>query len=770
MRWWTSVSILILTSAALAGPVEFGQAELDRAIAERGLHPALFRFQAEIGSVPPETYRILPGRITGGDLRGLMYGLLDAAEQIRLTGIVLPSKGAPATPIRGIRCFLHNRDLEADWYYSREYWIDYFQMLARHRFNRFNLVFAHQTDYLAPPYPYWVTVDGYPEVRVPGLTAAQRVRNFEMLRFISDTAAEYGIDFTLGIWEHNVQRGMRPSVEGLTPEIIGPYSYRALKKVLAGCPRIRSVQMRTNSESGIPAGRQLEFFRDYVFKAVHEAGRRVYLDLRGWIMTGGLLQATIDARMPVRLSSKYWAEYLGRPYQPAETWPGYSYLNFLEKPRPYGFYWEVWALGSNRLLLWGDPAYVKRAVPTFTLSDSLGFEIDPPLAQKGFGNRPGKWGIFTDAARDHVFWKHEFERYWMFYLLWGRLSYDPKTPDRAWLGELKRRFGAAVPDVLDAYQNASRVLPEMVAAYMPDPNMYLWPEIDPGKRIDAYLDVQPSDRRLIASPREAAANLTRGVASAKQTPVETAAHLLNAALHAEQALGRARLKLAAATAEWRSTESDIQVLNALARYHACKQTAAAHLAVFEETRQAGELATAHRELRAGLDIWEHLAAFTDGLYPREMAYGPADTGHWRDKLPAVRRDLQWIDELGKTSQRPVAVAHWPKPVPRPQIAHLAPKSAPAGRPLTLFLRVYPTIAVKAIRLHYRPLNQLAKFKTLETTPPRSTFTIPAADVSPRWDLMYYFEILNTEKTGWFDPDPATATPYYVVRVESPADR
>jgi hypothetical protein len=40
----------------------------------------------------------------------------------------------------------------------------------------------------------------------------------------------------------------------------------------------------------------------------------------------------------------------------------------------------------------------------------------------------------------------------------------------------------------------------------------------------------------------------------------------------------------------------------------------------------------------------------------------------------------------------------------------------------------------------------------------TTFTIPGEDISARWDLMYYFEVLNKEKSGWFYPDPASATP------------
>ncbi|HPQ16204.1 MAG TPA: hypothetical protein PLP04_13300, partial [Bryobacteraceae bacterium] len=86
----------------------------------------------------------------------------------------------------------------------------------------------------------------------------------------------------------------------------------------------------------------------------------------------------------------------------------------------------------------------------------------------------------------------------------------------------------------------------------------------------------------------------------------------------------------------------------------------------------------------------------------------------------------------------------------------------AGKPLPLTASITPATSVKAVRLHYRPLNQLAEFKTIENKGAKGAFTIPAQDISGRWDLMYYFEVLSTENGGWFHPDPAAATPYYVV--------
>ncbi len=903
--------------------MDFGQAEFRLACQSRGLNPDRLRIQTEITADPPDSYSIAPGRISGGDLRGLMYGLLAAAEQIRATGRLTFAKGTPRVPVRGIRYFLHNRDLEREWYYSRAYWDEYFAMLARNRFNRFNLVFAHQTDYLAPPYPYWVELPAFPGVRAKGLTAAERRRNLEMLQYISQSAAGHGIDFTLGIWEHNIQSGMQPSVEGLTSENIGPYSYAALKYILQLCPGIRSVQMRTNSESGIPEADQVPFYREYVFRAIREAGRRVTLDLRGWAMAKGMINAAQSAGVPLRVSSKYWAEDLGRPYQPAETFPGYSYLNLLEKPLAYDFYYEIWALGSHRLLLWGDPEFVRRAATTFDLGGARGFEIDPPLAQKGFGNRPGRWGVFTEANRDRVFWNYEFERYWLFYLLWGRLTYDPKAPDALWMGELRRRFAAAAPDVLEAYRQASTVLSRIVAAHLADPNMYVWPEINPGGLIDAYKRVLPSDWSYVASIQEAVENHLQGRASAKQTPLDTAARLDETAGVIEQAVARAKAKLLPGHAEWRSSEPDFLVLAALARYHARKQTAAERLEFYDRTGNAEALDIAAREVSAGISVWEGLVRLTEGLYPAEMAFGPDDVGHWKDKLPYVRHDAELVrerravldrfgtfdvgidfgaalpprrgpsyrsdayvlgnsvaprfrqadagtrysDDLGygwvtdgarETIGIPLtpylevrAVARDPRQLPHdvllrdyvrgkgpeqfrirtgpgdfkvallhangsvtevrtsavndrvtvtfpagawqisgltaarvderssspappsarmlppPSLAHTPPQFAEPGKPLTLTIRVAPLTGVTTVRLHYRPVNQLARFVTLEAPATRAVFTIPGSDLSERWDLMYYFEILNTEESGWFWPDPEKATPYYVVPVSMP---
>lgn len=920
------LTLSLLTGARLrADPRSFGMSELQSALSARRLSAVKLETAVLPGSTPAEGFRLTGNRLIASDERGLMYGLLQAAEQIHRDGRFTDVAESPSVAMRGIRYFLHNEDLERDWYYSRAYWDEYFGMLAQNRFNRFNLVFAHQTDYLAPPYPFWFDLPEFPTIHARKLSAEQRQKNFEMLQYISQDAKDHGIDFTLGIWEQNIQSYRKPPMvpmsEGLTRENIGPYTYAALKKVLQSCPAISSVQMRTNSESGIPNEDQEEFYGKYVFPAIHDAGRPIILDLRGWLMAAGMLKISAGANVTARLSSKYWAEDIGRPYQPAETYANYSYVNFLQKKRAYQFYWELWALGSNRLLLWGSPDYVRRAVSTFSLGDAVGFEIDPPLAQKGFGNDPGKWEVFTPAQHRRVFWKWEFERYWLFYRLWGRLSYNPQVTQRVWLDDMAARFGAATPSVMKAYETASLVVPEIVAVHLADPNMYIWPEINPGGLVDAYRVVLPSDWRYVASIPEAVGNRLAHLGSAKQTAPETAARFDAMADTIDQALDGAQRQIKPSP-EWLSTEPDLRVLALMARYHGRKQIAAYHLELFDRTQDESSLRVAREALESGLRIWQQLVKLTDGLYPETMSFAPNDRGDWKDKLPYVQYDLRLVQDreeiyrkFGKFTAgfdfggsvqaqanpnqyrtdnyvlqnnvapgfRPVdestryddargygwlgdearqataipltpylevqAVAKNPRnlprdvlfrdyirgsgpqkfalkapagdyevlflhpdrsssavtlsatagrleipfpqgewtvsglivkrkgeqarsPVPpeparrtRPKLEHIPPTQAAVGNDLKLALAVDDTAHVKAVRLYYRPVDQLAQFKMIEHSAGEA-FVVPGSDIPSNFDLMYYFEVLNDGGGGWFQPDPLTTTPYYVVKTLS----
>jgi hypothetical protein len=230
------ISLVACALSVSAGPVDFGLAELNAAMATRKLK---WKNKAELSVEAPETYRIEPysyggAHITGGDLRGLMYGLLEAAEQVRTTGRLTKVHGVPATPLRGVRITLDAR-LESE---SQDFWRFYFQMLARNRFNRVHITFAN---FEAP---------------------------YRMEKLLSQLAADYGIDFTLGIG--------------------GAIGADELVKLLAACPMIRSVAVEPDSGA-----------RDAVFTALRNAGRRVTLDPDG-------LEAAVETGVAVLRPAVPW--------------------------------------------------------------------------------------------------------------------------------------------------------------------------------------------------------------------------------------------------------------------------------------------------------------------------------------------------------------------------------------------------------------------------------------------------------------------------------
>src|SRR5471032_221794 len=123
----------------------------------------------------PDCLRLVPGEIQGHpalllsamDVRGFVYGLHELAERVEFGGPValhLQERIEETSPnrVRSVaRAFLSEIEDKA-WFYDRQGWRDYLDMLVAARFNRFNfaLGFGYDFpkgvtgDYLHFPYPY----------------------------------------------------------------------------------------------------------------------------------------------------------------------------------------------------------------------------------------------------------------------------------------------------------------------------------------------------------------------------------------------------------------------------------------------------------------------------------------------------------------------------------------------------------------------------------------------------------------------------------------
>ena len=269
----------------------------------------------------------------GSDVRGLVYAVLELAdavihadEPISVFALKFPVVEQPANAIRSIVRLFTSDVEDKSWFYDRDFWQRYLSMLIAQRFNRFNLTLGLgynfprniRDAYFYFSYPFLLSVPGY-EVRVAGVSEAERDRNLETLRFISDETAKRGLHFQLGLWTHSFEWIDSPeanyTIEGLTPENHAPYCRDALQGLLDACPAIDGVTFRVHGESGIPEG-SYDFWKT-VFEGILECGRQVEIDMHAKGTDQEMIEVALSTGMPVNMSPKYWAEHMGLPYHQA---------------------------------------------------------------------------------------------------------------------------------------------------------------------------------------------------------------------------------------------------------------------------------------------------------------------------------------------------------------------------------------------------------------------------------------------------------------------
>lgn len=174
--------------------------------------------------------------LAGSDQVGLMYTLLEMAEQIRTEGIeaLRNAENRTEIPENEVRCmdrYLLGH-LDNEWFLSEEFWRYYLERLAQARFNRFCLILGFDTAYMSPPYPFFTEVEEFPEIKVKVFGPEQKEKNKNMLRKIVSLCHEYGIAFVLATWQQRPWTTEQEElVSGLPEEenVLSEYCYCGMK-------------------------------------------------------------------------------------------------------------------------------------------------------------------------------------------------------------------------------------------------------------------------------------------------------------------------------------------------------------------------------------------------------------------------------------------------------------------------------------------------------------------------------------------------------------
>ncbi|HUX88412.1 MAG TPA: hypothetical protein VMW65_15525 [Chloroflexota bacterium] len=782
----------------------------------------------------------------GYDVRGLVYAVLELTDRVACAEdplaalrIERPLVERPANPIRSIARLFSSDVEDKAWFYDRDFWRAYLSELATHRYNRFNLTlglgynFPRRVSdvYLYFSYPFLLDVPGF-SVRARGLADSERDRNLEMVQFIGDEVKARGLHFQLALWTHAYEWIDSPEanylIDGLSSDNHAAYCRAAVRLLLQKVPTVDGVTFRVHGESGIPEG-SYDFWRE-VFTGVKECGRSVEIDMHA----KGIDQRTIDlareTKLPTVVSPKYWAEHQGLPYHQAgireleqvresgnweqsymalsagsRRFTRYGYADLLPEDRTWGILYRIWP-GTQRLLLWGDPAMAAGYGRFSHFAGCDGVELCEPLSFKGrmgsglTGSRDGYADQTLAAAGPSADW----QKYRYLYRVWGRLLYNPEHDPDGWQRFSREQFGAAAPFMDSALANASRILLLITTAYHPSAsNNRYWPEVytnmpmawpDGETRPHPYSDtptprrfgtVSPLDPELFSSVEDFVDEVITSEHTGRYSPLDVAGWLQRFADTALASLNDGQRRASNPNApEFRRWAADVEIQSGLGHFFAQKLRAGVAYTLFKRTGQMSELSTAIDHYRRAREAWA-AAAEAGKVYRSDLTFGrePWLRGHWADRLPAIDLDIADLEaELAQASAKPIATATAgpslsglltaPSPV-RPVIAHVPPASFRPGEPVPVELSLVGDASGISIALRYRHVNQAESYRSTGMEPvvaaegpARYRASIPNEYTDSPFALEYFFVLRSKGGDAWlapgFEPDLANQ-PYYVVR-------
>jgi len=638
--------------------------------------------------------------IYGANGTGLMYALLDIAHKIQfnpsersLEELVTEITEIPDMKDRSISTYTMQRAWFEQRLFDERYWEKYFDLLAESRFNSFVVIFGYENGgFMAPPYPYFFNTNGFPDVAMGGLSPGLQKKNRQAFNRMIDMAHARGIRVIASIWDHIYRGGVQSGglinkqekidkpqehmVYGLDENNLSDYTKASIRQFLDVFPSIDGIQFRMHNESGLKND-EMEGFWHEVFEIIAQKRPDLHLDIRAKELPDVIIADAIDQGLNVRVATKYWMEQMGMPFHPThinrenQYDRRHGYADLLTYPKKYSVHWRLWNGGTQRILLWGNPDYVRRFVESAHLYDGNSFEVNEPLATK-METQPQEEEPFELLNPDYRYYEYEFERYWYFYHLFGRLGYNPNTPDTTWDADFVQKFGKDAGMALQqGLHLASDVLPRIVAAsyhYHYFPTTRGWAEKMHLGDLPFFSESEGSDIQQFMSFKESAANTIQGKYDARRSPGESSRWFLERSDAIQQQVKHAEDNVRdQGNKEYFSTITDLKILAHLAKYYGYRMLAAVRCQAHQQTGDLWSLDESLDLEKQAIQAWEAIVQSAGDVYTDNLMMGICRLnmcGHWKDDLAQLRTEYSQLDSMRRKletdlDQAPPSIHHFP---------------------------------------------------------------------------------------------------------------
>ncbi len=431
----------------------------------------------------PEGYRVFREKdsiyILGTTGKGCLYGIMDLIEQIGPTcdfDLIVERQVNPALSFRAIKFNLPwspyrpgpATDLHTETCRDLLFWESFLDMMVENRFNALTLWNKH-------PFPYMIRARNYPRATAFTDDELNEWRSFWKSLF--SMAKARGIETYVVNWNIVVSpefaREYGAEEHNDLSELVKTYTRESVTQVINEYDDLTGLGVTLADWMGnwgdqimTPTDRE-DWIEETFVEGMKNADRKVKFIHRA-VLAGDPkeMRRVIDH---AELSDRTIVEVKFN-WSHGHSTPNLSLTHSNDQGTIMRDFWDpipenyfiAWMIRNEDffVLRWGDPEFIRDHIQTNHHAYVDGYFIGSE------GYIPAKDYTYI-ADHPHKTWNYAFEKQWLFYHLWGRLTYNPEEPDETLAKAFEKRYGNIDGvKLLRAYSLASKVPQHLASFYM----------------------------------------------------------------------------------------------------------------------------------------------------------------------------------------------------------------------------------------------------------------------------------------------------------------
>ncbi|WP_443939433.1 alpha-d-galacturonidase [Pedobacter sp. MW01-1-1] len=610
--------------------------------------------------------------VIGADDSGALYGCLELSNRItEAKGIPkqLSVLDKPQMVLRGTCIGLQKTDYlpghdvyeypytpeSFPWFYDKDLWIKYLDMMVENRFNSLYLWNGHPFSSLIrlKEYPYAVEVDD-----------ATFKRNEEMFKFLTTEADKRGI-WVIQMFYNIIIPKPFADKHGLKTQdrnrpiipLIADYTKKSISAFVEKYPNVGLMVALGEAMEGVGQD-DIDWFTKTIIPGVKDGLKAAGIKEEPPIVlrahdtdAPSVMKAALPLYHNLYTENKFNGEAL-TTYTPRGAW---AELN--RKLASIGSIniSNVHILANLEPFRYGSADFIQKSVVAMdTIYGARGLHLYP---QTNYWD----WPYSPDKISPRQL---EVDRDWIWYKEWARYSWNSKrnrTDEiNYWGNTLAAKYGTdlnAGKEILKAYEESGEISPKLLRRYgITDGNrqtltlgMLMTQFINPfryGVFTLMYESEAPEGEMII----EYAEKEWKKQGHIGETPVQVAKEVVEHGQKALVAINEAAKNVTKDTEEFNRLKNDMYCYNAMANFYAEKVKAALWVLRYKYSNDVSDLEKALPLLEKSLNYYKELAGFTENAYlhansmqtkQRKIPMRGVDKTfiHWREMVPVFTKEL-----------------------------------------------------------------------------------------------------------------------------------